>query len=225
MEANNKIVWKHFRLLIESLATEEETYIREEHKLRDKMEKRFEHYDVSSEEKKLDYFQNIPCYSRTIEKHINPYHEHWENRYYTTLFKSHPSPERVRQICINYLQGMEWTFKYYSTDCPDWRWKYNYEYPPLLKDLLRHIPYFDTTFVDVNDHKPVNQCVQLCYVLPKHNLSLLPYKIYSKMLSNHEDYYPEKCEIIWAYCKYFWESHVELPHIPLSRLEQIVESL
>jgi 5'-3' exoribonuclease 2 len=130
---------------------------------------------------------------------------------------------RKQQICINFLEGLEWTMKYYTTGCPDWRWCYNYNYPPLLNDLLHYIPYFENEFIINKDPNPVNELVQLCYVLPKQSLNLLPTKLHDKLLEEHCDWYSADCEFIWAYCKYFWESHVDLPHIDISELELFVK--
>ena len=137
------------------------------------------------------------------EKHINPNKDHWQDRYYKTLFNCEPTSERIKQICINYLEGLEWTYKYYTEDCPDWRWKYKYNYPPLLSDLVKHTPYFETQFIRPNTNTPVDQKVQLCYVLPRHNLSLLPYKLYNHLLNNYSEYYPENADFEWSYCRYF----------------------
>jgi 5'-3' exonuclease len=93
-----------------------------------------------------------------------------------------------------------------------------------LSDLIKYIPYFDTTYIKNTDAntKPVSQLVQLCYVLPKHSLNLLPANVYKRLLEAHPEWYGENYNIIWAYCKYFWESHAQLPEIDINELEQFL---
>ena len=120
------------------------------------------------------------------------------------------------------IEGLEWTFKYYSSGCVDWRWCYKYHYPPLLKDLLKYIPYFDEDLIDVKEKLPVTEIVQLSYVLPKKNLYLLPNKIEEVLLEKFEEIYTDTHNINWAFCKYFWESHIEFPHLSLDELENTI---
>lgn len=216
------INWKSLRKLIESLSTCEKEYIQKEYRKRNSMEKGFSHRDISTPELKLDKFQQIPCYERDNEHYINPDSEGWEYRYYKTLFNCEPTRERIRQICLNYFEGLEWTLKYYQNSCADWNWVYKYQYPPLLCDLLKHIPSFETTFIHPNKNKPIDPITQLCYVLPRNCLSLLPYRIYQKLQKNYQHLYPESCYFEWSYCKYFWECHALLPEISINEIEQII---
>jgi 5'-3' exoribonuclease 2 len=189
-------------------------------KLRDKREKN----KLSSEtpEEMFKKFDSIPTQERALEKYINPYKAGWQNRYYKCLFDIDIDDVRRKQICTNYLEGLEWTMKYYTSGCPNWRWCYNHNYPPLLIDLIHYIPYFDTEFIQNSVSNPVNELVQLCYVLPRQSLPLLPEKLYKALLENHDEWYSNNCDFIWAYCRYFWESHVELPHIDINELEKFV---
>jgi len=123
---------------------------------------------------------------------------------------------------LNYLEGLEWTFKYYSTGCIDWRWSYKYHYPPLLKDLLKYIPYFDTNLLEPREKNPVKEIVQLSYVLPRQSLRFLPKRTEAKLLSEFDELYQENYEFEWAYCKYFWEGHVKFPEIKIERLEELL---
>lgn len=223
--APGKINWKNLRAMITSVSGCEKDYIRAELALRAKREKRYAHIDTTTPEQKMDKFQSIPCYERAKEKNINPDDPLWRHKYYTTLFQTEPDEERIRQICRNYLEGLEWTFGYYTDTCPDWTWSYKYQYPPLLQDLLLHIPYFDTQFIQSeasSTSKPVSPYVQLCYVLPPRSLSLLPHKIYKRLLTTCPEYYPDTCEFTWAFCRYFWEAHTSLPEIDISVLNQVV---
>ena len=214
------IYWKNVRKFVEFLAKMEDEYFKNEMKLRDKREKFV--YPTGTPEQKYAKFDAIPNYERELEKYINPFKDGWRYRYYKCLFKIDIDEDRCKEICINYLQGLEWTMKYYTSGCPDWRWCYKHNYPPLLQDLIRFIPYFNTSFIVENNSSAVTPLVQLCYVLPRQSLGFLPEKIYNKLKTDRTDLYPTDCDFTWAFCKYFWESHVELPEIDIDDLERYV---
>ena len=212
----SKIYWKNLRKVVEHLAKMEENYIKTEMKLRDKREKYAAIAPEETPEQQYQKFESIPTYERQSEKYINPFKEGWQHRYYISLFKLEINDERRKQISINYLQGLEWTMKYYTQGCADWRWKYQYNYPPLLQDLVKYIPYFDTEFIEKEIISyPVSEIVQLLYVLPNQSLHLLPKEINEKV---DKTQYPTDCDFVWAYCRYFWEAHVELPELDIDEL-------
>jgi len=220
---NGKIIyWKNVRILVKYLADLEEIHFKNEMKLRDKREKSF--LPVDTPENIFKKFDAIPTYERELEKYINPYKNGWQERYYKVLFNIDIDETRKKQICINYLEGLEWTMKYYTTGCPNWRWCYNYNYPPLLQDLIRFIPYFNTEFMENKVENPVSELVQLCYVMPRQSLEFLPDKLYKSIIKYRLEQYKTDCDFSWAYCKYFWECHPNLPHIDVNELEQFVNN-
>ena len=217
----SKIIWKNFRKIMIEIANTEEVLMHNEYKIRTKQSKNI----MNRKMEECDRFVSVPMLDRSIEHYINPYEKQWQERYYNKLFKIDIDDDRRKQISINYLEGLEWTLKYYTTGCVDWRWKYNYNYPPLLQDLSKYIPYFDTTFIKENNNTSVSPLVQLSYVLPKKNLYLLPNKIEEVLLEKFEEIYTDTHNINWAFCKYFWESHIEFPHLSLDELENTIMPL
>jgi 5'-3' exonuclease len=217
------IYWNNVRQVVQYITNLEETFIKNEHKSRDKKER----YGMSqtTPEEKFKVFESKPIYERDMEKYINPFKPCWQDRYYKSLFgiKSDSDGQQRKEICINYLQGLEWTMKYYTSGCPDWRWHYKYNYPPLLEDLIKYIPVFSTSFIKDATFNPVNELVQLCYVLPRSSLNLLPEKLYNSLLQNYPNWYRNDCEFVWAYCKYFWESHINMSDIDIDELEAFVK--
>ena len=133
-----KIYWDNFYKFIEYLADEEHNNLKNEYSIRDKMEKR--QFPCESIDDKKQRYLNAPILNRCKERYMNPYSYGWEGRYYDTLFESYNSKDFVSDVCMNYMEGLEWVMKYYTSGCVDWRWKYNYNYPPLFVDLLRYIP-------------------------------------------------------------------------------------
>lgn len=210
-----KIKWKSMRLLIEELSKMESELLKREYTARKKFDK--SKYCEKSREEKEKVLLNAPVIYRYDEKYICPDENGWEKRYYKNLIGN---DKNIKDVCQNYLEGIEWVYKYYTGDCPDWKWKYNYNYPPLLDDLYKCIPHFDTEFMPLKvDNRPFSPYTQLAYVLPKKNLYLLPKKIQEFLLKNYEELYPEKFEFKWAFCRYFWESHPVIPEIPVKLLE------
>jgi len=217
------IIWNNVRKMVSFLADLEEEHLKTETKKRDRSEKMG--LPMSTPEEKFKKFDQLPCYEREVEKFINPFKNGWQQRYYKALFDIEITQERRKQMSINYLEGLEWTMKYYTTGCPDWRWHYKYNYPPLLTDLIQFIPCFDTTFVTQSDKPPITTMAQLCYVLPKPSLRLLPAKLQAELLTNYNHWYDTNCDFTWAYCRYFWECHVNLPEIDIDELEGLIETV
>ena len=209
-----KIYWKNLRKMVEYLAENEYQNLMSEYNIRNKWEKR----PLRSKTKE-DKWLHTPTKNRENEKYINPRKPHWQYRYYDILFHTNNSKQ---QISINYLEGLEWTMKYYTTSCPDWRWHYKYNYPPLFNDLLTYIPYFDTTMMEFKEKNPVTPYVQLAYVLPKSLLYLLPEAIKKDLLKQVPYYYDDDYQLEWSFCKYIWECHVDFPPIDIEVLENIV---
>jgi 5'-3' exonuclease len=217
------IYWKNVSKLVTFLAENEEVFFKEEHKLRDKKEK-YKLPNITPEDQ-INVFMNIPTFERSMERYINPYKINWQTRYYKSLFNIEINSELREKISMNYLEGLEWTMKYYTTGCPDWRWKYNYAYPPLLQDLLHFIPYHNVDLISNKPENPVTDLVQLSYVLPKQFLHFLPKNLEKSIIAEKYHWYKKDCDFIWAYCKYFWESHPKLPEIDIEELETFIKNI
>jgi len=230
------INWKHFRLLIRELAKNERANFMTEHKHRDRMEKRIrdnrDARNIGCNDKFDIYMLDSPILERPVEKYINPFDHGWETRYYDMLCnidlneikkidnnrnnsintkRVHRNEYReIKEMCTNYLEGLEWTYNYYTGVRTDWSWCYNYNYPPLLHDLQYIIPYCDEKEIieSVNIvSEPSNTDVeQLSYTLPYASLYLLPIPLQRTLNSSPEC--GKLMNMEWAYCRYFWECHV-----------------
>ena len=219
-----KINWRWISLFISELAKFEHQLILEEHVARDKFGKRV--YPDTTPKDKESMFNNIPIIYRAEEQYIYPQEKYWEERYYKTIFQINKgSKEDIRKLCLNYLEGLEWVFKYYTKGCPDWRWKYNYNYPPLLVDLQKFVPHFEMDFIKPNANKPFLPKVQLAYVLPREQLYLLNLKNEKLLHDAYSHLYPQTVEFQWTFCRYFWEAHVKLPEITLITLDRWTQLL
>ena len=217
----NIIYWDNFKQIIQYLANHENTYIINEHKLRNKME-----YKTNFIDDDIQYFNSTPLFRRELEEYINPFKPKWQHRYYKALLTNNSNLiYDKKSISINYLEGIEWTLKYYTTGQIDWNWKYNYNYPPLLQDLVKYIPESNShQFITEYNKNSINELTQLCYVLPVNSLHLIPTNLSNLLLNKHPEWYRFDCDFVWAYTRYFWEAHVEMNDINIEELSEIISS-
>tara|TARA_Y100000768_G_C23765872_1_gene580893 strand:+ start:38 stop:793 length:756 start_codon:yes stop_codon:yes gene_type:complete len=213
---NGKIKWKNVRTLIESLSEEEHMRLKSEYNERS----RFKLHKHTKQEKLL----LLPMLNRTDEHYINPNEFKWQRRYYKSLFNIDMpyNNNNLKNICINYIEGLEWTFYYYTKGCLDWRWEYKYNYAPLLKDLYTFISYHDIDYLDINQNNPVSPYTQLAYVLPKTSHYLLNSSVRDLINSKYQCYYNNN-QFQWAFCKFFWESKLTFKYININELENDIK--
>jgi 5'-3' exonuclease len=215
------IYWDNLLLLFKWLSIHEEDFFKEEMELRNKREKHASKMPNHTIPEKLKRIENIPNYDRTLEKYIDPHTEDWKERYYMGLFQlqSKDLKKEIPNIVLNYLEGLQWTMSYYTSGCVDWRWKYKYNYAPLFCDLYKYSKQQVIRFQE--NTKAVDELTQLCYVIPKSSFHIIPHDLTEKLLEKSY-LYPDNCSFIWAFCRYFWESHAILPEIDIDWIENIV---
>ena len=244
------IHWSFLKRLVKNMLEEDYSYWMKEYKYREQKERRDREFWKKTDKKK--YFAEnegekilelVPFLFRDTEKLIDPFKKGWQRRYYKYLLGSdvvnrfnkvqnkYTSDVFVHNLSQNFLEGLEWTLKYYTSGCPNWQWRYRYDYPPLLDDLAREVPFFDECKIPCMPPNPVSSTLQLAYVLPKKSLHLLPPKIHFELLRRYSKYYLnddsseslEGVNICWAFCSKFWEAHVHLPHIDIEKLTEVVD--
>lgn len=219
------INWNWVKLFISKLSLLERTKIAEELVEREKMEKRvLSTSKTATEEDRKQTFENTPILYRGEERYIAPNEMGWESRYYERAFGSALTSSEIQRVCVNYLQGLEWVFRYYIEGCCDWRWKYDGHYAPLLSDLVSHIPNKTTSLLRPSTKGAFHPNTQLLYVIPPWNHDEVfgtSNSRIQKIKKVNAGLFREKSELTfqWMFCRYFWESHAKLPEVDLRTME------
>ena len=216
---NNQICWRNLKTFINNIGENEEELIQNIYKIRNRLEKR--NWPEGDLEEKIEKFTNIPTQNRNIEKFINPDENNWKWRYYKSIFNididSNDNLDNrfIKNLSLNYLEALEWTYKYYTIGCQDWYFCYKYDYPPLFQDLCNYIPYFDDEMITKKNMNPLNINTTLAYVLPLNSLYIVDDRLKKYLLENWSEYYRDNYKFQWAFCRYFWECHVQFPDIDI----------
>lgn len=160
--------------------------------------------------------------------------EEWKHRYYTHIGGEFGNTQEYKdELCQNYLDGMVWAMRYYFEECPDWRWQYNYVYPPLISDLYDYIERkhseksFDMNAIEFADEGNLPMFTQLVSVLPPKFRYLLPMR-YRDLMSYDSpivDMYPIRYEIDKTYKSMLYKCLPLIPTLNINRVLKATKSL
>ena len=197
--SKGRVLWNHVHHLFRTWSEMEHEILVQEHNNRDKLETR-----LSANKKDCQNMNNFPLLYRPEEHYINPNEQGWEIRYYRALFDNNVV---IKDICTNYCEGLEWVLRYYTSNCPNWQWKYKYHYPPLFSDLVMYTPqHLSNNYQYLPRdclYNPFSPIQQLEYVMPASQRHLIPGR-----RKEDVDMIPFKGICVFAYCRYLWETHI-----------------
>jgi 5'-3' exonuclease len=103
--------------------------------------------------------------------HVNV--ESYKQDYNSSKF---PNTGDLQKACKSYLDGLQWTFLYYTNGVPSWTWHYPYHYSPWVDDLATALASPEYSFPKFTRDKsePFPEHMQLLFILPPQSFHLLP---------------------------------------------------
>jgi 5'-3' exonuclease len=126
----------------------------------------------------------------------------WKAQYYKHYFNINQNDSREynqyrTKICINYLEALVFTLKYYFEGIPSWTWFYQFRAPPVVSDLLTNLKRFVPNVNDLKftEGKPYLPFEQLMMILPPQMSNLLPKNYGNLMKKDLLQYYPIDFEL------------------------------
>ena len=142
---------------------------------------RYEHWDICMPGHPL-YAQYIGDFKK-INYRQNP--AKWKADYYKHFvgISLEENPEEyhrvVEAMCINYIESLVFTQRYYLMGCPSWTWHYRYLVAPYPSDILRVLEGSSAKIADLNAitfdlGKPYAPFEQLLLILPPQMAPIIP---------------------------------------------------
>ena len=133
--------------------------------------------------------------------------ENYKKAYYKKKFDIEKE-EDIKEVCLQYIKGLNWIMNYYKHGIPNWKWYYPYFYAPFLSDICKYVKNFK--HIKEDDISPLSPYEQLMCVLPKCSHYLLPKTISSILESTFPNYYPSEFEVDYSGKRKEWEGIVLL---------------
>jgi 5'-3' exonuclease len=147
----------------------------------------------------------------TIFKNITDDTQIDKKQYYKDIVMIHD----VSSACKLFLDGIEWTYRYYNKEISkiDHGWYYPYNGAPLIRDIANHSLLYEYTPLNTLENF-IHNDLQLLIVLPIQSIDILPTHLQNKMKEN-KWMYPRKFKLITFMKQHEWEYVPVLPTIDI----------
>ena len=126
-----------------------------------------------------------------------------------------------KQLCHEYLVGMQWVLSYYTRGVPNYKWCFKHHYAPFALELATHV--VDFKFPDKVKTTPTTPFQQLLCVLPPKSRGLIPVplsQLLTDSISKIKPFCPDEFEIDFSGKRAKWEGIVLLPMVDFSVVEE-----
>jgi 5'-3' exonuclease len=144
----------------------------------------FEREAIKKYFKMKDLVQFIGSVHATFKKGEQEEIEAKKKEFYRRYFAMQDM-ERLDDVCLEYLKGIDFVINYYFKGCPSWTWAFKYNMSPFLSDLCqcleRHVASINHRF---EMDEPLLPFHQMAYLLPKDSLDLLPAPLAHELRTN-----------------------------------------
>ena len=177
-------------------------------------------------ERELEKLNKYPLLDKSIIQTIYMGYPGWEKRYYQEIFNI-KEEKNIKEICINYFEGLYWNMKYYFENCKSWSWYYKYSNSPTLKDLQKYLE-ININKILKEDNQIYTPFEQLMIVLPPQSNKILPPQMRDLMTSFDSpliEYYPIQYKLETLNKIFYWQCHPILPSINDNNIRETLKKI
>lgn len=222
---DNEINVDFFIKLLENLAYIEEDTLKTYTYFNNSKVYKYDGNDIF-EEQLFNYENLLPKQNNILNLGELDYKYRYYKTYYNICYEN--EKDHIQNICLSYINSLQWTFHYYVNGCIDWRWCYPYYVAPFISDLLTisksNIYKINDLSVFNKNNKPFSSVEQLLLVLPKTSNHLLPpkYQYLQQKESPIMYLYPDSFNEFTENIKYRWQSIPQLPYLNYNIVSKII---
>lgn len=157
-------------------------------------------------------------------KHLR---ENWQELYFKWFNGFTYNKNSINRICIDYLLGMQWIWKYYigKMDVVCYNWYYPHSLPPLWEWLKEYVSKYglpniiSDKIIKASDIRPQEQ---LCLVLPLDSWNLITDEKCKTLPIRAPQYYPSEFSFDSVGKRFFWECEANIPIPSINEVKQLL---
>ena len=221
--SKNSINWDFLKVYFNELKNMEGDLLLKMSKKRQRFKLNKKYEDAYSQ--KIDLLNNYPILNLEKEKYIDIGRKNWKYRFYRKAMGIYDNDD-LEDCCLNYLEGLNWTFNYYFKGCKSWDYIYKNRHCPSLNDLIATMNKFNLKYnITTKQTKPYSHIVQLLAIFPKKSINLIPKEYRKLIITDLMEYYPESFEIDTYYKRYMWQCEPILPLINFEKINKLVKKV
>lgn len=158
----------------------------------------------------------------------------WRGLYYKHMFQTKIYDTAIiANACKTYIQGIHWTYRYYTRKSKDPMWYYPWGYPPTLRDIANFLSGMNSedekqmlkSFIVPFDKGFIDSNIQLCCIMPLESTKILPKRVQRIMTESEHGclhLFPSEYTIQTYLKNRLWEC---TPILPMFQIELIQDSL